>query len=220
MTFLKKALGAFVEFDEKGAMPALQPSHGAAPPRENFKYQPPAATHTMLPAADVEKFAAHFDELFEKTNLPGPDYYEFSKAVEAMEADIPEERSRMKAAFVALKVQGMTKEQLLATARQYIDVVEADRAQVKKAADDKARDEIAPLKEQHRQAVQAVDEDERLIAELQAGLAAKQKHAEDLLATVWAAEKRLGTNIEGYQTACTALVSRIGTDIQTITNTL
>ncbi len=72
-----------------------------------------------------EKFKSYFDRLFQELNLPGPDYYEFSKMVDAM-ASIAEERTRFISAFAGLTVQGLSKEKLLQSAQTYLQLLEED----------------------------------------------------------------------------------------------
>lgn len=218
MTFLKKALGSFIEFDE-----AKTPSQQAIVTLQQNPVGVIGQTAQFpraLGTADIEKFAAHFEKLFADSNMPGPDYFEFSKAVEALAPHIPVEAARMQAAFTSFAVQGLSKEHLVKTANQYIAIVQADRAEIEKAADAKNKEEIAPLNEQYTLALNEVEADEARIKALQDGLAAKGKKADDLQAELIAAKKRLGTNIEGAQAASAAMVQRIQADIKKITDTL
>lgn len=81
-SFFKKALGVFVEFDDA---PNDTPSSGSAPSISREISSNPA-NH-----AEAEKFEKYFDQLFDKANLPGPDYFEFYKMMETLEKHIPDE---------------------------------------------------------------------------------------------------------------------------------
>lgn len=116
-SFSKKILGVFIDIndDEKDKMPLLQRVPVSA-----------TATHNEQSTAEVEsKFAEHFNKLFADANLPGPDYYEFSKMIDVMQA-IPDEKARYSAAFAGLQVQGMDKQKLLASTQQYLQILDDD----------------------------------------------------------------------------------------------
>lgn len=69
--------------------------------------------NVQIKEADISKFEQHFSKLFDEANLPGPNYYEFWKMMDTLEAHIPAEGERMNAVFASLKVQGLSKEVLL-----------------------------------------------------------------------------------------------------------
>jgi hypothetical protein len=82
MNIGKKILSALVEVTEE--TPALKAEATVSPvPQEVSK-----------PPADGDKFRQHFDKLFADANLPGPDYYEFARMVDAMNM-IPDEKSQV-----------------------------------------------------------------------------------------------------------------------------
>lgn len=115
--FGKKFLSAFVEVtdEEKPGIPAEEKQH----------YSTPGPNARDVSASTTEKFRQYFDQLFKDANLPGPDYFEFSKMIEAMQG-IPDEKAKYSAAFAGLSVQGLDKQKLLATAAQYLQVLDAD----------------------------------------------------------------------------------------------
>ena len=132
MSFFKKALGVFVELDTQDASaPAPSSSRPSAPLSTPSSFAP-------LDAASAEKFEKHFSDLFDKANLPGPDYFEFWKTMETLEKLIPDESSRLAATFATLSVQGLTKAKLLDTAGAYMEVIARDRAAFEQAAAQKA----------------------------------------------------------------------------------
>src|SRR5438270_6530340 len=110
----KKILSAFVEVADEPKQetpPAIIRESSPGP--------------TPVSSADTEKFRQYFDKLFAEANIPGPDYYEFSCMTEAMRS-IPDDKARYMAAFAGLSVQGLNKQQLLATAAQYLQVLDTD----------------------------------------------------------------------------------------------
>jgi hypothetical protein len=116
----KKILSAFVELkEEENSSPV------------NSKNETPVYTDiapkTYQPVERNDRFVQYFEKLFREANLPGPDYFEFSKMIEAMSA-IPDEKARYAAAFAGLSVQGLDKAKLLSTATEYLRILNADAA--------------------------------------------------------------------------------------------
>jgi hypothetical protein len=72
-----------------------------------------------------DRFAGHFDQLLSEANIPGPDYYEFSRMIGVMQG-IPDEGARYSAAFAGLQVQGLDKQRLLTTAGEYLRILDTD----------------------------------------------------------------------------------------------
>lgn len=130
--FGKKFLSAFIEVtdEEKPAdvkRPEFQPSPS---PGENRKVE-----------TGNTKFVQYFDKLFSEANLPGPDYYEFSKMIEAMNV-IPDEKARFCAAFAGLNVQGLDKQKLLSTAADYLKLLDEDMANFNSSIDSALQEKV------------------------------------------------------------------------------
>jgi hypothetical protein len=116
----KKILSAFVELkeEEKSA------------PVDSIKVTPvytETTVKTYQPVERDDRFVQYFEKLFKDANLPGPDYFEFSKMIEAM-SSVPDEKARYVAAFAGLSVQGLDKAKLLSTAADYLRVLNSDAA--------------------------------------------------------------------------------------------
>ena len=106
MSFFKKALGVFVELDTTGGdnSPAPSTYRPSSTPSAHVSSPSPSGPVDM---ASAEKFEKHFETLFDKANLPGPDYFEFWKTMETLEKHIPDESARIAATFASLSVQGL-----------------------------------------------------------------------------------------------------------------
>lgn len=91
---------------------------------------------TSVPAAsgDVDtKLVELLERKINEANLPGPDYLELLQSAEQMKQYIPDETTRLKAAFGS--IQGMdprmTKDIVLASIDTYLGVIEAERGKAK-----------------------------------------------------------------------------------------
>lgn len=204
MNLPKRFLSLLVEVEPD---PVVAP----APPVASFTLEPARPSKPVEPTA-YDKFAAHFEALFAKSDLPGPDYYEFVKMVDAMEADIPSATARVKAAFTALKVQGVTKEKLVETAMVYIGIVREDQKVTETEAAEKTKGLAS--------AEQSIAADEADITRLLQEVESKRATVLEKKTKLDADRERLGVNIASYQAACGAMIGQIEKDIETIKNTL
>lgn len=167
-----------------------------------------------IPAQDAAKFEAHFDELFSKANIPGPDYYEFVKMVQAM-GNLTDEVKYV-AAFSALMVQGLSKIKLLQTAQQYIEVIENDEKQFNTVLNNKVVGEINRKKSDLKTNGASIKTKEELIVQLQAEIITDKQNLEKLAVEIAADEKRFNEKTVIYKTACETRKAIIKADIEKI----
>ena len=91
-------------------------------------------TPTIMASGDVDtKLVELLERKINEANLPGPDYLELLQSAEQMKQYIPDETTRLKAAFGS--IQGMdprmTKDVVLASIDTYLGVIEAERGKGK-----------------------------------------------------------------------------------------
>jgi len=218
-SFFKKALGVFVEFEETPAAAdtAISPQF-VAPQNNSTLAGAPAQVPNRVETKreDVDKFEKHFSSLLEEANQPGPDYYEFFKMMETLEAHIPDERARMAAVFASLSIQGMTKEMLLKSAATYGELIARDDAQFHSALDQKTHKEveerqqsIKELEDTIQQNAEKIQQLTREITEYQAKIAVLKKEAGQ-------EQHRIEVNSSAYRIASQAISAKIQSDIQKI----
>lgn len=86
---------------------------------------------TIMASGDVD--TKLLERKINEANLPGPDYLELLQSAEQMKQYIPDETTRLKAAFGS--IQGMdprmTKDVVLASIDTYLGVIEAERGKAK-----------------------------------------------------------------------------------------
>lgn len=222
MSFFKKALSVFVEMDESPTPAAptttnSTPTSANQPPQIN---QQPTGPSTPIPQADLGKFVKHFEQLFEKTNLPGPDYYEFWKMMDTLEVHIPDENARMQAVFATLGLQGMTKVTLLDTASKYKEEVLRDKANFEAAVQQKSDAEIAGRRSNIQSLEAEAGQKNQQIAQLQKEIAAATAKIDQLQQEIAAEESKINNSKQGYLTACGAMISKIDQDMQSFQRVL
>lgn len=154
------------------------------------------------------RFIEYFDKLFSEANIPGPDYYEFSKMIEAMQA-IPDEQARFYAAYAGLQVQGLDKEKLLSTAGEYLRILSADAGHFQATVDSALQEKV------QRRAAEAEEKGERIrqlsreILELQGQITALQTEIREN-------KEKIEASSGGYAVECERRKARIEDDIEKI----
>lgn len=209
----KKAMGLFVEFEDDSQQPTAQtPSENTRPTR--------VSPQQVLNAEEFDKFAKHFEKLFDQANLPGPDYYEFMKMMETLEAHIKDEKTRLSATYASLTIQGLTKDKLLDTAKTYKEIISNDKVQFEKIANDKSEREIGQKKKDVLHLEETIKKNSELIQKLTKEIADSQTTMGNLKAIIAEEENKLAKNKQGYLLACEAMVKKISEDITKIQTTL
>lgn len=165
-------------------------------------------------SADLGKFIQHFDELFNSANLPGPDYYEFIKMSEAMGALGDE--IKFPAVFNALKVQGLTKADLLNSAQEYIKIIDNDVVQFNAAIDQKVVSEIEANKAKVENLRNMIKNKTDMILALQKEIEQHTQEIQVVSTAIQDDESKLSIKINSYRTACESKKMAITTDIQKI----
>jgi hypothetical protein len=148
MSFLKQILKPFVEFtDDDKTDPAKQKpvqnldqqnapleENPAIPFTTNASINKPLKQYTPLagmPNSGVfPEHQKHFEHLIEEANskdplFQGTDYKEFVDSKIDLDA-IPDEATKYKTAFNVLKSTGLTKEKLISTGQEYINIIGRD----------------------------------------------------------------------------------------------
>ena len=175
--------------------------------------RPPGNMQTSDPAPTAaNRFTEYFDKLFSETNIPGPDYYEFSKMIGAMQV-IPDERSRFQAAYAGLYAQGVDKARLLSTAEEYLRVLETDAQHFHTTADTAMQEKVQSKKVEEKEKNERIQSLSREIADLQNQIRALQKEIKEN-------EEKIEASTGGYAAENARRVARIQADIEKIKNYL
>jgi hypothetical protein len=214
----KKALGLFVEFEEESA------SQGT--PQQSSPRISTAATPGKVPAnhtfdaGEIDKFEKHFEKMFDQANLPGPDYYEFWKTMETLEAHIPDEKARISATYASLSIQGLTKEKLVETASKYKELIQVDKANFEKVVNEKSEKEVGHKKKEVLTLEEKIAQHSAMIQKLTKEISESQQIISKLKGEITEEENKLNKNKNGYYVACEAMINKITTDVQKIQSTI
>ncbi|MBC7888224.1 MAG: hypothetical protein H7Z13_10055 [Ferruginibacter sp.] len=217
----KKALGLFVEFEPEETKPAPSSwGDDGLPLQVKHTTKITATATAFINQNDLDKFEKHFEELFDKVNLPGPDYYEFWKMMEALEAAVPDETVRMNAVFSTLKIQGLSKEMLIDSAEKYLQVVDKDKQEFQNAVNTKVLGEIEGRKASMAELEKRNNTNNEMIQKLTKEINENQQKITSLKKEVIDEEAKINSNKNGYNIACDAMLAKLSGDIQKIKTSL
>jgi uncharacterized protein with von Willebrand factor type A (vWA) domain len=216
MSFLKKAMGVFVEFEEDPISPSTR--HTSSSPQMNMPNIQNISLHKN--PEELQKFDQHFSNLFDKANLPGPDYYEFWKTMQTLEAHIVDEKARMAATYASLAIQGLTKEKLISSATQYTIMLQADRAEFEKAAKTKELSDVDGRKVMVVEHENKIKKNSEMIQALTKEITESQVQITTLKTDIDAAEQKIVNNQQHYLVAQSAMLNQIESDITKIKTNL
>jgi hypothetical protein len=208
----KKILSAFVEVtDDKKQVTEKPPSVAGGLPQAKPEVTPISTKATAAgsyASPVISKFKDYFEKLFSEANIPGPDYYEFSKMIEVMQA-IPDEHVRYITAYAGLNVQGLDKEKLLSTAAQYLQLLDTDAANFHNSVD-------AALQEKVHEKQRTMEEKQKRIQELTQEISTLQNELVTLQSEIKENEEKIEANTGGYKNESEAMKYRITSDIEKI----
>jgi chromosome segregation ATPase len=213
-SIFKKAMGLFVEFEEDPQKNTSNSSSHRSP--ETTRVSP----QQVLNAEEFDKFEKHFEKLFDQANMPGPDYYEFMKMMETLEAHIKDEKARISATYASLTIQGLTKDKLVETANKYKEIINHDKTHFEKIANEKSEKEIGQKRKDVLNLEEMVKRNSEMIQKLTKEITDSQATMGQLKATIAEEESKLARNKQGYMLACEAMMKKISEDINKIQTTL
>lgn len=202
----KKILSAFVEVSDDKKTDADKPQEKTSSTTSSSQaFTTPKSSY----ASPVNsKFKAYFDKLFEEANIPGPDYFEFSKMIEVMRA-LPDEQVRYNTAFAGLTVQGLDKQKLLSTAGQYLELLETDAKNFHSSVD-------AALQEKVHEKKRTMEEKTTRIQQLTQEIGNLQNELAQLQTEIKENEEKIEANTGAYKAESEAMKGRIASDIEKI----
>jgi hypothetical protein len=216
---LKNVLGSVVEFEDK---PAVKKPEGHSMISPTAPVSGPALQTTApVTKEQADKFQVHFYDLMKKANLPGPDYFELSKIDETLKIHIPDEKTRMIAAFASLQAQStITKKVIVTSAQTYIEVIQKDKEGFQKALGDKQAAEVDARKKQIEDLNQSILAAKQKIDELNASIVQSTTSIQKLNSEVSDIETSLQQNEQAYLNACDGIISKITSDIEKVNSNL
>lgn len=194
--------------EQKSTVPPIGSNPIPVPPLPSY------STVGVTNQNDIDKFNEHFEELFQQANLPGPDYFEFSKMCQAMSA-LPDD-TKFPAAFGGLSVQGLTKQSLLESAQHYINIIDEDAKKFASAIDGKLIADVKNKRATAEAKKAEIAQKNEMIAKLQAEVQAQYTEIATLESEATDQEQKANQKLLVYKSACENRKNMIGLDVQKI----
>ena len=176
----------------------------------------------------MAKFTAHFDGVLGEAKIPEPNYFTFSRMLAEM-GELPD-APKFKGAFAALKVQGLSKARLIATATSYLHILDQDNAGFKQAVENELKEnskkiqdvkatiqanlsEIDRIKKETDDAIRALEQKrDSQVKQLQDN----NQHSQDQVAPLEESSRTVNEKVMAYDDACSQYKSIIQGDINKI----
>jgi hypothetical protein len=200
-----KILSFFIKDAEPAAAPAAPASAPGAPPQ-------PAP----LPPGSIDaKFAEHFANVLAKSNLPGPDYFEFREALRGMAGLGLSEDKQFQAAWASFKAMGGAVDVavLTNTATQYLTTLNGDRESFNKSVDAAISERVGGLEKEQVQ-LQADNEAlTRQLAEIQQRIATNTERLKAIGGEIKDQSGKLTQNQQNYEATYGHFTQQIKDDI-------
>jgi predicted phage tail protein len=124
-----------------------------------------------------QKFLGHFDSVLEKTNLPVPNYYSYSRMLAEM-SDLPDQ-AKYRGSFAALKVQGLTKQTLIESANKFLGILDADAVGFKQTVQDSLKSNTDQIESINNQIQKNLDQIEKIKKDTADRIAKLQSDCDD-----------------------------------------
>ena len=204
-----------------GPPPLFATSTPAQPPSPGYHadIQPYPSMQNYIPTAsqeDLVKFNQHFDEVFDKSKIPGsgPGYNEFYKMCQAM-ASLPD-NTKIAAVFSGLAVQGLTKPKLIDSANQLISAIDNDVAQFNSTVDVKLKGDSLKKRNDAQAITDQITKKTELIAQLTIEINNDQAKANQLNFDADEQDKKAESKVSAYKSVSETRKAQIVADVNKI----
>jgi len=152
----------------------------------------------------------------DKANLPGEDYYELTKAVEAMKNIPLNEGDKLKTALAALSTKGLTKGKVMDSARYYLEVLENEKRKFYTAFENKIKGSINADKKRITQLKDAILEKNTKIEELKNIIESSKNRIKELEEEILKSDEKVAGIEESFIYTYEHVINKIKSDIEKV----
>jgi septal ring factor EnvC (AmiA/AmiB activator) len=152
----------------------------------------------------------------DKANLTGEDYYELTKAVEAMKGIALSEEDKIKAAVAALSTKGLTFTKVLESAFYYLKVLENEKKKFYLAFEDKINQSISADKKKIDTLFESIKEKNIQIEDLKKIIEDSKTKIVELENEIVKSQEKVSEIEENFLFTYEYVVNKINNDIEKI----
>jgi hypothetical protein len=216
-SFGRKLLSFFVEEETTHTQTNVTPTTSGGTPQVQVQ-QTVAVQNSAGTGVVDKKFVDHFVQLIEKSNLKGPDYFEYMQALKGLAGLGLSEDKQYQAAWASFKAMGGITEQavLTNTANQYIAILDADRQGFLKDVEAAVTEKVGGLKGQLQQMQQDNETMAKQITDLQNRINDNNSKIQKTTNDIAEQSIKITGNKNNYELTYSSFVEQIKGDISKI----
>lgn len=214
----KKILSFFINEDTENQSDS-QPK--SAKPQTDSSVNLPAKvvnTNPVVTPKPDSKFLDHFAALLNKSNIPGPDYFEYKQVLKNMESLQLSEEKLFLAAWASFMAMGGVKETaiLQSSGEQYLKILEGDRDSFLKDVEKAINERVGSLKKEQFN----LEENNRRYADeiekLQQKIEENKNRMGQISSEINEQTTKINQNKDGYETTFSSFTNQIRLDLEKI----
>jgi hypothetical protein len=214
-SFGRKLMGFFIE-------ETSQQTQTSNTPKTATPSQPQAAPVFVQNSAGTgvvdKKFVEHFVQVLEKSNLVGPDYFEFMNALKSLAGLGLSEDKQYQAAWASFKAMGSVSDVslLTTTASQYIGLLENDRQSFLKDAENAIAERVGGLQNDLKKMQTDNETMAKQIIDLQNKINENNAKITKISSDIGEQSAKITSNKNNYEITYSSFVEQIKGDITKI----
>jgi hypothetical protein len=218
-SFGRKLLSFFVEEDTMHTQTQtnVTPTPSGGTPQVQVQ-QTVAVQNSAGTGVVDKKFVDHFVQLIEKSNLKGPDYFEYMQALKGLSGLGLSEDKQYQAAWASFKAMGGITDMnvLTSTANQYIGILDSDRQNFLKDVEAAVTEKVGGLKGQLQQMQQDNEAMAKQITDLQNRINDNNSKIQKTTNDIAEQSMKITGNKNNYELTYSSFVEQIKGDISKI----
>ncbi len=163
-----------------------------------------------------EKIINTLFKAIEKSNLNGFDYLEFKQSVKGLEKMVTDEATRFKSAFATASTMGVTMNKLVETAEYYAKILDKEKSEFVKAANNQSNALIDNRKKELQLLLKAMGDKKKMIEQLQEELKVSEQKIQQIQTGIDKATVKIDNTKKNFEVSFSYLKNQIVNDIDKI----
>ena len=163
-----------------------------------------------------DKFLDVLFQALESSNQDGFDYMEFKNFLKSLSNVQMDDHTRYKSAFATAQTMGATKDNILKSAKNYIDILSKEQTKFQEALQAKKDQNLTGKQQEIKQLESSIKTKTADIERMKSEIEASQKQIGSLEKDINSASEKLAQTANDFEASYQALLLQIQNDIQSI----